>query len=320
MAHDLFVSLGGMRLASAAVALMLLAATEVRAQSAPAVRAWEGELNLSTTVEGPANPNPPFDEFAVGRFNYPYALREALTGQQRVVRYRALFLENEFLKVTVLPELGGHLYSCLDKISGQEMFYANRSIKKALIGYRGAWAAFGIEFNFPVSHNWMSLSPVDAAVVSNADGSASIWVGNVDRVFGSQWRVELRLAPGEAVLQQHTTLVNQGRRAPSLLLVDQRRRPGPGRLATDLSDTPDGDARVHGDRALACGCERTRHERHPEPDRRTRVALHLRHSRAVHRRLASLVTIRHRARRRRQRAADRQSLVVGLRPGRARLA
>ena len=199
-----------MRLASVAVALMLLAATEVRAQSAPAVRAWEGELNLSTTVEGPANPNPPFDEFAVGRFNYPYALREALTGQQRVVRYRALFLENEFLKVTVLPELGGHLYSCLDKISGQEMFYANQSIKKALIGYRGAWAAFGIEFNFPVSHNWMSLSPVDADVVSNADGSASIWVGNVDRVFGSQWRVELRLAPGEAVLQQHTTLVNQG--------------------------------------------------------------------------------------------------------------
>ena len=43
------------------------------------------------------------------------------------------------------------------------MFYANPSIKKALIGYRGAWAAFGIEFNFPVSHNWMSMSPVDFA-------------------------------------------------------------------------------------------------------------------------------------------------------------
>ena len=198
-----------MRTASAAVALLLFAAPEVHAQSTAAVRAWEGELSLSTTIEGPANPNPPFDEFAVGRFNYPYALRDALTGRQRAVRYRALFLENEFLKITVLPELGGHLYSCLDKIGGKEMFYANRSIKKALIGYRGAWAAFGIEFNFPVSHNWMSLSPVDAAVVSNADGSASIWVGNVDRVFGSQWRVELRLAPGEAVLQQHTTLVNQ---------------------------------------------------------------------------------------------------------------
>jgi len=189
--------------------LVVVGATSARAQPVPAVRVWEGELSLPTTVEGPANPNPPFDAFAVGRFNYPYTLRDALTDQRRSVRYRALFLENEYLKVTVLPELGGHLYSCLDKIGGKEMFYANRSIKKALIGYRGAWAAFGIEFNFPVSHNWMSLSPVDAAGVSNADGSASIWVGNVDRVFGSQWRVELRLAPGEAVLQQHTTLVNQ---------------------------------------------------------------------------------------------------------------
>ena len=70
-----------MRSVSVAVALILLAAAEVRAQSAAAVRAWEGELRLSTTIEGPANPNPPFDEFAVGRFNYPYALRDALTAQ-----------------------------------------------------------------------------------------------------------------------------------------------------------------------------------------------------------------------------------------------
>src|SRR5262249_47056659 len=136
-----------------AVAFMLAAgAIGARAQTAPAVRVWEGELALPTTVEGPANPNPPFDQFVLGRFNYPYALRDALTDRERVERYKALFLENEFLKVTVLPELGGHLYSCLDKTSGRQMFYANPSIKKALIGYRGAWAAFGIEFNFPVSH------------------------------------------------------------------------------------------------------------------------------------------------------------------------
>ena len=123
--------------------------------------------------KGRPNPNPPFDVFAADRFNYPYALRNALTGTTRVEHYRALFLENEYLKVTVLPELGGHLYSCLDKISGREMFYANKTIKKALIGYRGAWAAFGIEFNFPVSHNWMSMSPVSSVIVTNADGSTT---------------------------------------------------------------------------------------------------------------------------------------------------
>ena len=197
------------RLAAGALIALLTATGSARAHGPAPARAWEGSLALATTVEGPADPNPPFDLFAGERFNYPYALRNALTGTTRVEHYRALFLENEYLKVTVLPELGGHLYSCLDKISGREMFYANKTIKKALIGYRGAWAAFGIEFNFPVSHNWMSMSPVSSAIVSNADGSASIWVGDVNAVFGSSWRVELRLRPGRAVLEQHTTLANQ---------------------------------------------------------------------------------------------------------------
>src|SRR5262245_15277353 len=200
------------RISRVGVCALMLAgvATSAVAQTTRSVRAWEETLALATTVEGPADPNPPFDLFAGERFNYPYALRNALTGTTRVEHYRALFLENEYLRVTVLPELGGHVYSCLDKISGHEMFYANKTIKKALIGYRGAWAAFGIEFNFPVSHNWMSVSPVASAIVSNRDGSASIWVGDVNAVFGSSWRVELRLRPGRAVLEQHTTLVNQG--------------------------------------------------------------------------------------------------------------
>jgi tetratricopeptide (TPR) repeat protein len=109
----------------------------------------------------------------------------------------------------VLPDIGGHLYTCIDKISGQPMFYANPSIKKAQIGYRGAWAAFGIEFNFPVSHNWVSMSPVDFSFAANPDGSASIFVGNIDRPYGMQWTVELRLAPASTVLEQRVTLYNR---------------------------------------------------------------------------------------------------------------
>jgi tetratricopeptide (TPR) repeat protein len=177
--------------------------------AAPArVRVWESTLSLPTYQEGPPNPNPPFDFFETGRFNYPYTIRDALTNDRRIETWRTLHLENEYLRVTVLPDLGGHLYSCVDKISGQEMFYANRSIKKALIGYRGAWAALGIEFNFPVSHNWMSMSPVDFATTTQDDGSASIWVGNTDRVYGTAWRVQLTLQPGRAVLDQDVTLEN----------------------------------------------------------------------------------------------------------------
>jgi tetratricopeptide (TPR) repeat protein len=173
------------------------------------VRVWEGVLNLPAYEEGLPDPNPPFDQFATGRFNYPYTLRKEITDKRVEHRWRAIYLENEYLKCSVLPDLGGHIYTCIDKISGQPMFYANPSIKKARIGYRGAWAAFGVEFNFPVSHNWVSMSPVDFAYASREDGSASVILGNIDRVYGMEWSVELTLRPGSTVLEQHVTLSNR---------------------------------------------------------------------------------------------------------------
>ena len=182
-----------------------LTVVPIRAQ----VRVWEGVLNLPAYEEGAPDPNPPFDEFASGRFNYPYTMRKEVTDRRAEHQWRAIYLENEYLKCSVLPDLGGHIYTCIDKISGQPMFYANPSIKKARIGYRGAWAAFGVEFNFPVSHNWVSMSPVDFAYASHEDGSASITVGNIDRVYGMEWTVELTLPPGSTVLEQHVTLSNR---------------------------------------------------------------------------------------------------------------
>src|ERR1700694_2674393 len=180
-------------------------AIPVRAQ----VRVWEGVLNLPAYEEGAPDPNPSFDQFAIGRFSYPYTLRKQITDQRAEHRWRAIYLENEYLKCSVLPDLGGHIYTCVDKISGQPMFYANPSIKKARIGYRGAWAAFGVEFNFPVSHNWVSMSPVDFAYTRHEDGSASITVGNIDRVYGMQWSVQLILRPASTVLEQRVILSNR---------------------------------------------------------------------------------------------------------------
>src|SRR5918912_1096033 len=100
------------------------------------VRVWQDSIQIPTYGEGPANPNPPFDLFSFGRFNYPYPMRDALTNRRETVAWRTLNLENEYLRLTVLPDLGGHIYSCLDKRNGREMFYANTPIKKALIGKR----------------------------------------------------------------------------------------------------------------------------------------------------------------------------------------
>src|ERR1700730_6649797 len=188
-----------------ALLFLLVTALPIRSQ----VRVWEGVLDLPVYEEGAPSTNPSFDQFATDRFNYPYTLRPEITEQRRHHQLRAIYLENEYLKCSVLPDIGGHVYTCMDKISGQPMFYANPSIKKARIGYRGAWAAFGVEFNFPVSHNWVSMSPVDFAYAGHADGSASVIVGNIDRVYGMEWSVELTLRPGSTVLEQRVRLSNR---------------------------------------------------------------------------------------------------------------
>jgi tetratricopeptide (TPR) repeat protein len=173
------------------------------------VKVSQGSITLPTYEEGKPDSNPPFDTYSTTQFSYPYSLRKNLTGQKQEHDWRAVFLENEYLKCTVLPDIGGHLYTCIDKVSGQPMFYANPSIKKAQIGYRGAWAAFGIEYNFPVSHNWVSMSPVDFSYATHPDGSASVSVGNIDRVYGMQWGVELVLRPGSTLLEERVTLYNR---------------------------------------------------------------------------------------------------------------
>jgi hypothetical protein len=185
--------------------VVLILATLSRAQ----VHVWEGTHVLPTYEEGMPDPNPPFDQFTNNKVNCPYVLRENLTNRRVNHDWRAIYLENEYLKCSVLPDIGGQLYTCIDKISGQSMFYANTSIKEAAVGYRGAWAACGIEFNFPVSHNWVSMSPAEVAFHNHADGSASVVVGNVDRVYGMEWTVELMLRPKSTLRKERVTLSNR---------------------------------------------------------------------------------------------------------------
>ena len=280
-----------------------------------AVHVWRGSIQIPTYAEDAPNPNPPFDLFSFGRFNYPYPMRDGLTNRRELVSWRSLHLENEYLRLTVLPDLGGHLYSCLDKRTGREMFYANTAIKKALIGYRGAWAAFGIEFNFPVSHNWVSMSPVDFATETECRRQRI----DLGRQQGSGLRlaVACRTAPPARrgpPSKQRVELYNSSdvrhryywwTNAAVQVWEDSRLV-----YPTELMAT-------HGftsDRAVADRSPGARPQRHPQPDRRSGVALHLQDARRIRRRLPSAHQQRHGARRRSGGAAGPQGLVVGQRP------
>ena len=183
-----------------ATPLVLLGAVLTAASNDAPVHAWQDSLRIPTYSLG--EPSPP------DAANYPYPLLKNLTKHRQDQVWRSLNLENEYLFCRVLPDLGGHLYSCRDKRNGREVFYANPVIKPGDVGLRGAWAALGIESNFPVGHSRVSISPVDFAVRSDPDGSGRAIVEDVDRVTGMQWRVEFILHPGSTVLEQRVTLNN----------------------------------------------------------------------------------------------------------------
>lgn len=177
-------------------------------QAAPRARIWQEDIVIPTYEVGPPGRNP--DLLRDGhRSIYPYTLRDDLLHRRRPVTYRAVRLENEYLRVTVLPELGGHIYSAYDKVSGQEMFYRNRVIKPARILLRGAWAAFGVEFNFPRGHSVTTLSPVDYRLLEHPDGSVSVAVGDCERMSRMRWTVIITLRPGARRIEVTTRLTNR---------------------------------------------------------------------------------------------------------------
>jgi tetratricopeptide (TPR) repeat protein len=195
------------------VGILLLGALLLGAQT-DRVRVWQDTVTFLTYREKSPDAIPPFDQFAIAGTGvhsvYPYTLRENMTDQKYDAPWRVLHLENQYLHCMVLPDLGGHLYTCRDKLSGASVFYANTAIKKSDVAPRGAWVAGGIETSFPVAHSRVTVSPVHFVTAGNDDGSATVFVGAVDRVSGMEWRVAYTLRPGCAVLQQNTWIYNPG--------------------------------------------------------------------------------------------------------------
>ena len=193
---------------------MLLVGSSLLFAQTDRVRVWQDTVTFPTYKEGPPAALPPFDQFALAgtgvKAIYPYTLRLNMTAERADAAWRVLHLENQYLHCLVLPDLGGHLYTCRDKLAGVDIFYANTSIKKWDVAPRGAWIAGGIETSFPVAHSRVTVSPVHFATVTGEDGSASVIVGTVDRVSGMEWRVAYSLKPGSSVLQQKSRIYNPG--------------------------------------------------------------------------------------------------------------
>jgi len=174
------------------------------------VHLWEETVTIPTYPVGKANPHPPFQRKGYWEV-YPYALLDQLSDEAEPRQYRALLLENPYLRVMVLPEIGGRVWSLYDKIAGRECLHQPPSIKPALIGLTGAWIAGGIEFNFPIGHRYTTHQPVWYALEPPREDSpkGTIWIGEICRRTRMMWMVGISLYPDRAFLETDIRLFNR---------------------------------------------------------------------------------------------------------------
>ena len=123
--------------------------------------------------------------------------------------YKLVTLENEYVKIEILPEIGGRIYSALDKTTGYDYFYKQHVIKPALIGVLGSWISGGVEFNWPFHHRASGFMPCDFTVEEFEDGSAACHLSEHDPIDRMKGMVSIILRPGETSLETRMRLYNR---------------------------------------------------------------------------------------------------------------
>ncbi len=191
--------------------------------NAASVDAWEETIEIPTYNIRPAETAPVFNRVYMyqraKRAVYPYQLNDNMniTQKKENVKYKALFLENKYVKVCVLPEIGGRLFYAIDKTNNYDIFYRQDVIKPANVGMNGAWISGGVEWNVFHHHRITSHTPVDYRIVKNDDGSKTIWVGETERRHRMSWSIGVTLHPDKSYMQIDGRLINSTRNSNSML-------------------------------------------------------------------------------------------------------
>lgn len=176
------------------------------------VKICEEDMVIPTYEVGEPNKNPIFSEKRVYQGSsgkvYPYPVIEKIYDEKVDKTYRAVIFENQYIRVTVLPELGGRIYRALDKTNDYDFVYYNRVIKPALVGLTGPWISGGIEFNWPQHHRPTTFSPADYTIRENEDGSKSLLVHDMDQMYGTEVITAFTLYPDKAYIEIKGQLYN----------------------------------------------------------------------------------------------------------------
>ena len=140
---------------------------------------------------------------------YPYFRFDGYIDKGAAQNWKFVELENQFIKVSITPEIGGKIWGAYEKSTNFSFVYFNNVVKFRDVAMRGAWTSGGIEFNFgDIGHAPTVSNPVDYATRTNADGSVSCFVGAWDWASRSRWTVEVNLPKDKAYFKTKSRWFN----------------------------------------------------------------------------------------------------------------
>ncbi|GAO42154.1 DUF5107 domain-containing protein [Flavihumibacter petaseus] len=179
----------------------ILTAAVVHAQQPALFREYEKEY--TTYPFSDPNPVPLLTPV------YPYFRFDGFTTTPVQQKWKVVELENDYIRLLILPQIGGKIWTAIDKKTNRPFLYDNKVIKFRDIAMRGPWTSGGLEANFGIiGHTPNCATPVDYTVVKQADGSVSCYIGVLELLSRSYWRMEIRLPKDQAAFQTRTFWYN----------------------------------------------------------------------------------------------------------------
>jgi tetratricopeptide (TPR) repeat protein len=181
--------------------------------SATDVAAWVEPMMIDTYLPEAPDTFPAFLDNRVyqgssGRV-YPLPFHERIAQEKAPYRWQAIHLENRWVRLVILPELGGRIHVALDKTTGYDFFYRNNVIKPALVGLAGPWISGGVEFNWPQHHRPGTFLPTDYTIEREVDGAVTVWCSDHDPFTRMKGMHGIRVRPNSSVIEARVRLFNR---------------------------------------------------------------------------------------------------------------
>ena len=195
------------------------------------VAVWAEPVVIPTYEPFPPDQNPMFLERRVyqgssGRV-YPLPITDRVSDERVDRSWQAIHLENRYLRLMVLPELGGRVHVAQDRSTGYDFVYRQNVIKPALVGLAGPWISGGIEFNWPQHHRPSTYQPLDWTIEREAEGSATAWCSEHEPMLRMKGMHGVQLRPDSALIELRVRLYNRTQFLETFLWWTNIARPRP---------------------------------------------------------------------------------------------